>query len=266
MQNAALQAMGLDGVYVAFDVAPEDLSDALRGLQALGVVGVNCTIPHKEALLPLLDEIAPDAAFIGAVNTVVFQDGRRVGYNTDAPGFLAALAAEGIEAGGKPAVVLGAGGSARAIVAALAQAGAAVTLANRTLPRAEELAAEVNRKVGRGAVRAVLLEPEALRADVEQAGLLVNTTSVGMSPRVDETPPVPVEALHPGLFVYDLIYNPLETGLLRAARARGARGANGAGMLAHQGALALRLWTGEPAPAELMHRVILERLSGRPAE
>jgi shikimate dehydrogenase len=260
MHNAALREMGTDGVYVAFDVAPEALPAAVRGLQALGVGGVNCTIPHKEALLPLLDEVSDDAAVIGAVNTLVFRDGRIVGHNTDAPGFLAALRAEGLEPEGKRAVVLGAGGSSRAVVVALARAGAKIVLANRTVERAEELARAVNEKVRAGAVEAVRMEPDTLGRHVTAADLVVNTTSLGMSPHVDAMPPVPAEALHPGVFVYDLIYNPLETRLLRTARERGARGAHGAGMLAHQGALALELWTGRPAPVELMLRVVLGSL------
>ncbi|HEU4752810.1 MAG TPA: shikimate dehydrogenase, partial [Armatimonadota bacterium] len=218
MQNAALRAMGVDGVYVAFDVSPADLPDAVRGLRALGVSGVNCTIPHKEALLGLADEISEEAAFIGAANTLVFRDGRTVAHNTDAPGFLAALREAGVRPEGQRAVVLGAGGSARAVAVALGRCGATLTIANRSRGRAEELAEGLDRKFGAGTARASDLSPEALGACLREAGLLVNTTSVGMSPKQDEMPPVPVGALHPGLFVYDLIYNPLETRLLRAAR------------------------------------------------
>jgi shikimate dehydrogenase len=260
MQNAALREMGIDGVYVAFDVAPERLEAAVRGLEALGAGGVNCTIPHKEALLPLMDELSEEAALIGAANTIVFREGRRIGYNTDAPGFLAALRAEGVEPEGKESVVLGAGGSARAVVYALARAGGRVTLANRTPVRARELAGEINGKLGREAARALSLEEADLTAALRTAEIMVNTTSLGMSPRIEAMPPVPAAALRPGLFVYDLIYNPLETRLLRTAREAGAQAAHGAGMLAYQGALALELWTGQPAPAELMKQVILARL------
>lgn len=258
MQNRALRAMGIDGVYVAFDVAPERLADAVRGLQALGAAGVNCTIPHKEALVPLVDRLSEEAALVGAVNTLVFGEGTITGHNTDAPGFLADLRAHGEEPAGKDVVVLGAGGSARAVVSALARAGARVTVANRTPERARELAGAVNEQAPGEAVRAVSMEPEQLAPAVAAARILVNTTSVGMSPHVEQVPEVPVEALHPRLFVYDLIYNPLETRLVRTARERGARGAHGAGMLAFQGALALELWTGVPAPAELMKQTILE--------
>jgi shikimate dehydrogenase len=260
MHNAALREMGLDGVYVAFEVAPGDLAEAIRGLQAAGVGGINCTIPHKEALLPLMDELSEEARLIGAVNTIVFREGRRVGHNTDAPGFMASLRAEGFEPAGKQAVVLGAGGSSRAVVAALALGGAQVSLANRTRARAEELSKRVNDRTGAETVRPIALEADEVGAAVREAELLVNATSVGMHPEEDAMPPVPAEALGPRLFVYDLVYNPPETRLLREARERGARGAHGAGMLARQGALALELWTGREAPARLMEETVLEGL------
>jgi len=261
MQNAALRRMGIDGIYVAFDVPPEGLPEAVKGLRALGIGGVNCTIPHKEAVIPLVDELSPDAELIGAVNTLVFQGRRITGHNTDAPGFLSAVRAAGVEPAGKRIVVLGAGGAARAVLVALARCGAEIVLANRTLSRGQELAAELNEKLG-GAIRVLPLQASLLRDATREADLLVNTTAAGMSPQSDTMPDVPEDAFHAGLFVYDLVYNPHETRLLRTARSRGARGTHGAGMLAHQGAVALELWTGVPAPAGLMEEVVLERLSG----
>lgn len=263
MHNAALAEMGVDGVYVAFDVHPDGLPDAVRGLQALGVGGVNCTIPHKQALAPLMDEVSEDAALIGAINTIRFQDGKRVGENTDAPGFLSDLRAAGAEPAGKQALVLGAGGSARAVVVALVRAGARVMVANRTLGRAEELAAELNGKLQVDAVRATELRAELLTEITASSEIIVNTTSLGMSPNLAAMPDLPVRALRADAFVYDLIYNPVETRLLREARKRGVRGTHGAGMLARQGALALEMWTGLPAPAELMEQVILDTLLRR---
>lgn len=265
MQNAALRSLGLDAVYVAFDVPPELLEDAVRGLRAAGVRGVNCTIPHKEALIPLVDEVSAEAALIGAINTLAFREGRIIGHNTDAPGFLSALRAAGCEPAGKRALVLGAGGSSRAVVVALAREGARVRLANRTPERARELAEQVNEAVGADRVEAVPWEPEELARGTRSAELLVNTTSLGMSPHIEAAPPVPAEAFHPGLFVYDLIYNPQETLLLRTARSRGAAGAHGAGMLARQGALSLEIWTGRQAPADLMESVVLAELEKRSA-
>lgn len=256
MQNAALGAMGLDGVYLAFDVAPERLATALSGLAALGAVGVNLTIPLKERVLPLLDHVSPEAARIGAVNTITFKDNRIEGYNTDAPGFIASLRGCKVDPEGKRCLVLGAGGSARAVAAALAGAGARLMLANRTPERAAELARILTEDGGDSAVELVPMEGAALSRAVATAELLVNTTSVGMAPHGDDLPPAPVGALHAGLFVYDLVYNPVETRLLAAARQAGARGCNGLGMLAHQGALALEIWTGRAAPAALMEQVL----------
>ena len=262
MQNAALRVMGINGAYVAFDVAPEHLGIAIRGLAVLGAAGANCTIPHKQAVIEHLDELDEEASFIGAVNTIVFDrvgsgSVRLRGHNTDAYGFLTALQAHGVEIAGRRALVLGAGGSARAVVAALARTGAMVSLAGRTRRRAELLAEEFNQKLGAERIRAIADSGEELAEHTRGADLIVNTTPVGMSPQVDTLPPCPVESLRPGQFVYDLIYNPLETRLLQAARGAGAEGAHGAGMLAHQGARALELWTGRPAPADLMEREIL---------
>lgn len=262
MHNAALPAMGIDGVYVAFDVAPEQIGTAIEGLQALGVGGVNLTIPLKEAVIPHLDELSPEAAFIGAVNTVQFTKGRRIGHNTDARGFLASLRAAGAEPDGARVAILGAGGSARAIAVALARAGAELVLLNRTPERGAELADRINTHV-RPCARTASLEESDLRRELSRADILVNTTSVGMSPHVDDAPLAPADALHAGLFVCDLIYNPLETRLLAAARERGARTLNGVGMLAHQGALALEIWTGQTPPVALMEATIRETLISR---
>jgi len=265
MHNAALAEMGVDGVYVAFDVPPDGLADAVNGLQALGVGGVNCTIPHKQALLPLMDEVSEDAQLIGAVNTIRFRDGMRIGENTDAPGFLADLRAAGAEPAGKQALVLGAGGSARAVVVALVRAGARVVVANRTRARADELSAELNAKLQGEPVRALELREDLLKEVTSGSEIIVNTTSLGMSPNLDEMPGLPLEALRSDAFVYDLIYNPMETRLLREAGKRGVPGRHGAGMLARQGALALEMWLGRPAPAELMEQVILDALQRRSA-
>lgn len=260
MQNAALAAMGLDAVYLAFDVPPERLEAALRGLVALGATGVNLTIPLKERAVPLLDWVSPEANRIGAVNTIKIVGQRAEGYNTDAPGFLASLRSAGVDPAGKRCVILGAGGSARAVAVALAGAGARITLVNRTLERAVELARILNEGGRSPTARALPLEGAAIEAALGEAEILVNTTSVGMAPRADAPLPLPASALHPHLFVYDLIYNPAETRLLAEARQRGARGVNGIGMLAHQGALALEIWTGRPAPVATMERVLREAL------
>jgi shikimate dehydrogenase len=260
MQNAALASMGIDGVYVAFDVPPESLAEAVSGLKALGVGGVNCTVPHKEAALDLCDALDDEAALLGAVNTLVIRDGRIIGHNTDGHGFLSDLRSGGWNGEGEDALVLGAGGAARAVVASLGRICRRVVIANRTRERAEALAREFNEKLGIQSLEAIGFSAEDLGRRAGESNLIVNTTTLGMSPRFDEMPPLPPDCFRSGQLVYDLIYNPLETRLLRVALAAGARGMHGAGMLAHQGARALELWTGREAPAELMKQTVLSAL------
>ncbi|MBI3910649.1 MAG: shikimate dehydrogenase [Armatimonadetes bacterium] len=265
MQNAALGALGVDGVYVAFRVVPDRLRDAILGLEALGVGGVNVTIPHKERVIEPLTRLAPEAELIGAVNTVVYRGGERIGYNTDASGFLSALqTARGPEPV-RQAVILGAGGSARAVALALARQETPLILANRTITRALALANLLNEKIRPGIAQVVPWAEESLAKALESADLLVNTTSMGMTPHEEIMPPVSPGGLGSGLFVCDLIYDPPETRLLALAQARGCRTLNGVPMLAHQGALALELWLQRPAPVDLMEatlrRVLAEKCS-----
>jgi len=265
MHNAAFQALELDYVYVPFNVHPDDLENALGGIRALGIVGANLTIPHKERAVELLDSVSPEALQIGSVNTVHNVDGILKGYSTDGEGFMRSLEAEGKSADGSRAVVLGAGGSARAVVHALAVHGAQVSVVNRTASRAVDLAEQLSGVLpgGRGSVRAIALDSTEARNAIEEADLLVNCTSVGMHPNTEEQP-IPSEWLHDRLFVYDLIYNPLKTRLLEAAEAAGARGANGVGMLVYQGAISFEIWTGRKPPTEIMEQAITgARLGGR---
>ena len=258
MHNAAFQALELDYVYVPFNVHPDDLENALGGIRALGIVGANLTIPHKERAVELLDSVSPEALQIGSVNTVHNVDGILKGYSTDGEGFMRSLEAEGKSADGSRAVVLGAGGSARAVVHALAVYGAQVSVVNRTASRAVDLAEQLSGVLpgGRGSVRAIALDSTEARNAIEEADLLVNCTSVGMHPNTEEQP-IPSEWLHDRLFVYDLIYNPLKTRLLEAAEAAGARGANGVGMLVYQGAISFEIWTGRKPPTDIMEQAIV---------
>jgi shikimate dehydrogenase len=248
MHNAAFAALGRPAAYHAFDVPPERLADALRGLAALGFLGANLTVPHKERAVPLMDELDPAAAALGAVNTVAVRDGRLVGSNTDGAAFLRALLEEvGWRPAGRSAVVIGAGGAARAVVAALRAGGASVAVLNRTPERARALSAS-----GGGLASAGAFLPGA--------DLLVNCTTLGMHPHVDAAPPVDLGLLPAGALVADIVYNPRQTRLLREARARGLRVVGGLGMLAWQGALAWRPWFGEVGPADVMRRAAEEAL------
>jgi shikimate dehydrogenase len=253
MHNAAFAAIGFDGVYVPMAVAPENISEAISGVRALGILGINITVPLKERVPSHLDALTDRARRLRAVNTLFWKDNQLWGDSTDGPGFLAALTHAGFQITPKThAVVLGAGGSARAVVDALAQAGSRVTVANRTLERAETLQAL-------GASATIALTEEALRVALSNAQLLVNTTSVGMFPDSEAMPPVPKDALHPDLFVSDLIYNPSETKLITLARSCGCRTQNGLEMLVRQGALSFEYWTGQSAPIEIMRAAILAK-------
>jgi shikimate dehydrogenase len=260
LHNAAFAALGLNWCYVAFQVTRDRLEQALRGLPALGIAGVNVTVPHKEAVLAYLDDVTDDARIVGAVNTIRVEGGRLSGHNTDTSGMLDALARDGgLTVKGQHAAVVGAGGAARAAAFALAGAeAAAVTIINRNWDRAAALADAV-RRAFRCAVDAVPLDANPVTAALREATLLVQATTVGGAQR--EQSPVPAEALHPGIFVMDMIYNPHETALLREARAVGCRTLGGLPMLVYQGARAFEIWTGRAAPLHVMRDAV-----GLPAE
>lgn len=259
MHNAAFAARDLDWCYVPLSVAREPaerVGDAVRGLRALGLRGANVTVPHKQAVMAHLDTLEPAARAIGAVNMILVDStGRLVGDNTDAAGFAADLRSLGVDVRGASTLVLGAGGSARAIVYALAQSGArSVTIANRTPARAQELAGAMQPLFGACSIQAA---PSGVTREVAGAHLVINCTSLGMTPHIDGSPwPVGVP-LRAGQTVYDLVYNPRETRLLREAARQGARPLGGLGMLIHQAALAFERWTGVDAPIEVMRTAAL---------
>ncbi|MEA2705011.1 MAG: shikimate dehydrogenase [Actinomycetota bacterium] len=250
IHNAAFRALGLDWVYLAFEVAPGEVADALGGMRALGIAGLSVTIPHKEAAAAVVDELSATARALGAANTiVVHEDGVLFGENTDAAGFLASLGDAGVDPRGQRCVVRGAGGAARAVVWALAVAGAdeVAVVPGRHASRAEATArlAGVVGRVGDS-------------SDVGAARIVVNATPLGMAqgsspvqPRGAADLPFDPESLGPGQVVVDLVPSPT-TALLEAAAARGAAVVDGLGMLVHQGALAFQLWTGREAPFDVM--------------
>jgi shikimate dehydrogenase len=269
MHNAAFESLGLNWRYVPLPVEPGQVEAALRGLAALGFHGANVTVPHKEAVMPALQVVGGDAQALGAVNTVVVrrdEDGSATvsGHNTDAAGFIGALRDSNVEAEGARAVVVGAGGAARAVVFGLMGAGAEeISVLNRTLERAQGLVSDLEEiPLPCGALhscpatlQALSLSAETLTESTRSADLLINATPAGMWPHVDgsiwpDSVPIPAQ-----LVVFDLVYNPLETRLLLQARRSGARGVGGLGMLVRQGALAFKLWTGVEAPVGVMRRV-----------
>lgn len=260
MHNAAFEELGLDYIYLPFRVKAENLAGAVAGLKALGLCGFNVTIPHKVNIIPLLDSVDPVARKIGAVNTIVNDDGRLTGYNTDAAGFLEALREQGVEAAGKNIVILGAGGASRAISCVLAENGARLTILNRRqeLDWAVDIARRINRDTGEVA-QALELTDANLSTSLSAAGILVNATSVGMSPDEDSSP-VPAGLLKSGLMVFDIVYNPVRTRLLREAASAGLCTVGGVDMLAWQGALAFEKWTGCVAPLATMRREVVKML------
>jgi shikimate dehydrogenase len=263
MHNAAFGALGLDYVYLAFRVKAEGLARAIEGMRALNIRGLSVTIPHKVAVIPFLDELDPLAEKIGAVNTIVNDAGSLRGYNTDATGFLRALKDKGFEPGGKRVAVLGAGGAARAISFILAESGASLVILNRLkeLDWAEALAGQIS-KTFKKEVKAFESDEANLKAVLGGADMVVNATSVGMSPHNDESP-VAARLLRPGMVVFDIVYNPLKTRLTTEAAAAGAETVMGLDMLVWQGALSFEMWTGRKAPVELMKREAIRMLGGR---
>ena len=247
-----LERHGIDGAYLPLPVRPADLPTAVRGLVTAGFAGANVTIPHKEAALAVCDAVDPSAARAGAVNTLVFRDGRVRGSNTDGRGFIANLRAHGVATEG-PALILGAGGSARAIAAALLDEGADVAVCGRRRDRADALAADLpGRSVGAWPPR---------EAPHPKQALLVNTTPLGMG--ADRSVPLVLERAPSALAVADIVYVPLETPLLAAARARGLRAVDGLGMLLHQAVPGFAAWFGvEPTVDDDLRRFVAADLIG----
>ena len=262
-QNAAFQHLGLDFVYVAFTVKAEELGDAVAGVRSLGLHGLNVTMPHKISVIQYLDELDGNAEKVGSVNTILNQDGRLIGYTTDGIGALNALKYEGVDPRGKKIVILGAGGASRSVSFALIKEADEIVILNRTVTRAERLVSDLHSSIGeKTKIRSGGLTKENLRKELEDADILINATPVGMRPREDEMP-VDEDHLHPNLVVFDLVYNPVETKLLRKARLVGAKTINGLSMLIHQGAASFEIWTGVKAPIHVMMKAAEEELKKR---
>lgn len=261
MHNAAFRALGLNCVYVALDVPARFLSDAISGIRAMDVAGFNVTIPHKISVMKFLDKLDQSASLPGAVNTVKNRRGKLIGFNTDGEGALRALEAKIGSIEGREVMLFGAGGAARAIAFYLAKAGAKLTIANRTIARAEALASMINQKLG-VEIRTVPLDRVKLAATLNNADVLINATSVGMYPNVDQTI-IPSSMMHRGLVVNDIVYKPLQTRLLREAKRAGAKTIDGLGMLVHQGALAFEIWTGRRPPIKVMEEAARRELGGK---
>jgi len=257
MHNSAFKALRLDCVYLAFDIQMRDLETAARAIKSLGIAGVNITIPHKESMTFFLDKMSPEATLTGAINTVKNENGKLTGYNTDVGGFLRAIKEDlGLNPKGLTVAVLGAGGASRAVVSALCMNEVSrVFVINRTFEKAKKLASEFKKSFKDVSIEAVSPEDSLETENVLKiSDLLVNATSAGMEGI--EQIEIPLEHLPMQSMVYDLVYKPRETTLLKRAKELGHKVSGGLSMLLYQGAESFEIWTGETAPVEVMKRVI----------
>lgn len=259
MQNAAFKKLKLDFIYVAFRVKKEELGNALSGMRSLGIHGLNVTMPHKNAVINYLDEMDPTAKFIGAVNTILNDDGKLAGFNTDGVGALKALKENGVELTGKKLLLLGAGGAAKAIAFYAGQEVEELRILNRTVENAKRLAKNLRRKFNKR-IKGNSLSANIIKEELKDSDLLINATSVGMHPNINKSLVDP-KWLRPDLCVLDLVYNPIETRLTKDAKAMGAKVINGIEMLIYQGAASFEIWTNHTAPIQAMKQATLDKLS-----
>jgi shikimate dehydrogenase len=266
LHNAALKAAGLEGDYKLFPIAPQVEGRFLEIFNLIRVgeiIGINITIPYKKTVINYMDELTPMAKLVGAVNTIYFKNGKLIGDNTDATGFLVDLHNKMPKPSdfSKNALVIGSGGSARAVVAALIEDNWHVILAARNLDRAKELSESISNAVGVDLIKFEALNAESLSVVVRNSNLIVNTTPLGMFPNIEASPwPHGLNWVQ-DVFIYDLVYNPRETMLMNQAKTHGLAAVNGLGMLVEQAALAFEIWTGVAAPREVMYSVVSSEFS-----
>jgi len=263
MQNAAFYASGMDSVYVSFRVRSESFSESIKGLISLGIKGFNITVPHKTKIMDYLGTISETAKVVGAVNTVVVKDGILEGHNTDVRGFIDSIKeVTGENKFPESVCIIGAGGAARSVLYALGRLPeiSEIYLMNRTLSKAENLAKEFKNITGKK-ITPINDSIDSQRKIIPYSGMLVNTTSVGMWPSVDESPVKDSTLLIKDQIVCDIVYNPITTKLLGDARDKGALTIDGTGMLVNQGAGAFEIWTGKKAPVDIMKDAVIKALS-----
>ncbi|MCD8214832.1 MAG: shikimate dehydrogenase [Clostridiales bacterium] len=254
LEEAGFEALGLNYRYITMKVLPEDFDIAMKSLKALNMKGINLTMPHKITVLPYLDEISEAAGIIGAVNTVVVKEGKLIGDNTDGKGFIQALEMNGISVKEKNITILGAGGAAKAIAVECALAGASsLTVVNRSRSRGEEL---VNTIREHTSAEADYLPWNSRQPVPEKTDILINATSIGLFPNIDEKPDIDYDTVTEHMVVSDVVFNPAVTEFLTAAEKRGAKTISGLGMFVCQGALNFTIWTEKEAPYEVMYQAL----------
>ncbi|MCS7229207.1 MAG: shikimate dehydrogenase [Candidatus Kryptonium sp.] len=265
IHNTAFEILELNYKYVTFDVLPENLNDALRGIVALGIKGVNVTIPHKETVIENLDNVSPEARIVGAVNTIVNENGVLSGYNTDVYGFTESLKKYKDMITNTPAFIFGAGGSARAVIYSLITnfQPERIVIANRDISRAERVARYFSQVLGYKNFEVKEFFFPEIAGDIKSARLVVNTTPIGMHPNIDDLPVQSDEIFHEGQIVYDLVYNPSITKFLKIAQNKGAKVISGVEMLILQASKSFELWTGKEMPISEIKKFLLPKLKSR---
>jgi shikimate dehydrogenase len=259
IHNAAFNHLKLDFVFLAFKVKAADLENAVWGMRGLGIHGLNVTMPHKSTVIAYLDEVDPAVKFLGSANTILNKNGKLLGFNTDGVGALKALRENGTELSEKKVLLFGAGGAAKAIAFSLAEEVGELVVLNRAAEKAAVLADALNRMFGKKIVGGAL-SPSAVQKNLQDADILVNATSVGMHPNVNQSLVAP-QWLKSNLTVMDIVYNPVETKLAKDAKVAGAKVISGVEMLIYQGAASFEIWTERTAPIEVMRRAALNQLS-----
>jgi shikimate dehydrogenase len=261
IHNAAFSHLELDFVFLAFRVKAADLENAIQGMRGLGIHGLNVTMPHKSTVIGCLDEVDSTVKFLGSANTILNEDGKLSGFNTDGVGTLKALRENGIDLSEKKMLLLGAGGAAKAIAFSLAEEVGELVVLNRASEKAKKLAEALeqisNKKVVGGS-----LSPDTIVKNLQDSDVLINATSVGMHPEANQSI-VPPQWLRSDLTVMDIVYNPVETKLAKDAKAAGAKVVSGVEMLIYQGAASFEIWTGRSAPIDIMRKAALNKLSSK---
>jgi len=259
MHNTAFEANNIDAVYLAFKVNPMNLKQAVESIRTFDMLGVNLSMPNKTAVIPYLDEVSQEAQLIGAVNTIVHEKGRLIGYNTDGAGFMQSVQEAGISVKKKKVTLLGAGGAAKAVTVQAALDGAKEIVVykrnNQTFAQVKETFEQLSYRTSCKIKVRDFADTHQLRKDLKESCLLVNATDIGMGKKINQSPLLDISMMHEDLAVFDLIYAPRETRLLKEAKKVGAKGYNGLGMLIYQGAIAFELWTKEKMPIHVIEKL-----------
>ncbi len=266
IHNFAFDVLGLNYKYLVFDVLPENLKDAIKGVISLGIKGINVTIPHKETVLENLDDVSPEARIIGSVNTIVNDNGILKGFNTDVFGFTESLREFKDMLSNTPVFIFGAGGSARAVIYSLITnfQPERIVIANRNLSRAESIARYFSQVLGYKNFEVKEFFFPEISADIKSSRLIINTTPIGMHPNPDDVPIQSDDIFHPGQIVYDLVYNPPITKLLKFAQGKGATVISGIDMLVLQASKSFELWTGKQMPVKQVKKFLTQKLKSKP--